>query len=130
MIDALVAGRLYGKATEREAKNGSPFAVCKIRVATAGGDGCMFVSVITFSPSAISALLALTDGDSVALAGELTPKCWIDKNGEARPALDLVAHAAVTAYHVARKRGQAIRDESPVTGSLNLFDSQARKAAP
>jgi Single-strand binding protein family len=111
MIDALIAGRLYGNVTEREAKNGSPFAVCKIRVATAGGDGCIFVSVITFSPIAITALLALTDGDSVALCGELTPKVWTDKNGEARPALDLVAHAVLTSYHVSRKR-QAIRDES------------------
>jgi hypothetical protein len=61
MIDALIAGRLYGKVTEREAKNGSRFAVCKIRVATAGGDGCIFVSAITFNPIAIAALLALSD---------------------------------------------------------------------
>jgi Single-strand binding protein family len=111
MIDALIAGRLYGKVTEREAKNGSPFAVCKIRVATAGGDGCIFVSVITFSPIAITALLALADGDFVALAGELTPKVWTDKEGVAKPAIDLVAHAVLTAYHVTRKR-QAVKDEA------------------
>jgi Single-strand binding protein family len=111
MIDALIAGRLYGKASERQAKNGSPFAVCKIRVATASGDGCIFVSVITFSPPAISALLALNDGDSVALAGELTPKVWTDKEGVAKPALDLMAHCVISAYHVTRKR-QAVKDEA------------------
>jgi hypothetical protein len=111
MIDALIAGRLYGNVTERQAKNGSPFAVCKIRVATAGGDGCTFVSVITFNPIAITALLALTDGDSIALAGELTPKVWTDKAGQAHPALDLVAHVVLTTYHVSRKR-QAVKDEA------------------
>jgi len=44
-------------------------------------------------------------------SGELTPKVWTDKNGEARPALDMVAHAVLTAYHVARKR-QAVKDEA------------------
>jgi Single-strand binding protein family len=111
MIDALIAGRLYGNVTERQAKNGSPFAVCKVRVATAGGDGCTFVSVITFNPVAIAALLALSDGDSVALAGELTPKVWTDREGVAKPALDLVAHAVLTAYHITRKR-QAVKDEA------------------
>ena len=46
----------------------------------------------------------LGDGDSVALAGELKPKVWVDKEGTARPAIDLVAHALLTAYHVSRKR--------------------------
>lgn len=49
-------------------------------------------------------LLALADGDSVALTGTLTPKVWLDKRGEARPALDMVAHAALTPYQVIRKR--------------------------
>jgi len=50
------------------------------------------------------ALLALDDGDSISLAGTLTPKVWEDKNGATRPALDMVAHAVLTAYHVTRKR--------------------------
>ena len=47
---------------------------------------------------------ALDDGDSVALAGMLTPKVWRDKNGEVRTALDMVSHAVLTACHVQRKR--------------------------
>jgi Single-strand binding protein family len=111
LIDALIAGRLYGKASERQAKNGSRFVVCKIRVATAGGEGCVFVSVITFCPPAITALLALSDGDSIALCGELTPRVWTDKEGVAKPAIDLLAHAVLTEYHVQRKR-QAVKDEA------------------
>jgi single-stranded DNA-binding protein len=110
VIDALIAGKLYGTPIERAAKNGNRFATAKVRVATVTGDG-YFVNVIAFARPAVDALLALTDGDSVALSGELTPKIWTDKNGEARPALDLVAHAVLTAYHVSRKR-QAIRNES------------------
>jgi single-stranded DNA-binding protein len=56
----------------------------------------------------VAALLALGDGDSVALAGSLTPKVWTDREGNSRPALDLVAHQVLTAYHVTRKR-KAVR---------------------
>lgn len=51
------------------------------------------------------ALLALDDGDSVALAGMLTPKVGTDLRGEAKLALDdMVEHAVLTAYSVKRKR--------------------------
>jgi single-stranded DNA-binding protein len=112
VIDALVGGKVYGQPAQRTDKNGKPFATAKVRVATVTGDG-FFVNVIAFARPAVDALLALADGDSVALSGELTPKIWTDKNGEARPALDLVAHAVLTTYHVSRKR-QAIRNESEV----------------
>lgn len=48
--------------------------------------------------------LGLGEGDAVALSGPLTPKAWLDKEGAARPALDLVASHVLTAYHVTRKR--------------------------
>jgi single-stranded DNA-binding protein len=110
MIDALIAGKRCGTTAVRTAKNGNRFATAKVRVATVTGDG-YFVNVIAFEGATVDALLALTDGDSVAMSGELTPKAWTDKNGEARPSLDLVAHAVLTAYHVTRKR-QVVRDEA------------------
>jgi single-stranded DNA-binding protein len=64
----------------------------------------VFVNVITFSESVGNRLMALDDGDSVSLAGAMTPKVWNDKNGEALPSLDMVAQAVLTPYHVARKR--------------------------
>lgn len=76
---------------------------CKVRAAVDGGEA-MFVNVIAFSTTVGDALLALEDGDSVALAGALTPKVWTDKHGDTKPALDMVAHAVLTAYHVKRKR--------------------------
>lgn len=103
MIDGLIAGKLHGQPAERTGANGKPFVTAKVRAA--GGDGeALFVNVITFSRSVGDALLALGDGDSVALSGTLTPKVWTDKQGATRPALDMVAHAVLTAYHVERKR--------------------------
>lgn len=103
MIDALIAGKLYGQPVEKTGKQGKPFAIAKVRAAAGDGEG-LFVNVISFDADAVAALLALGDGDSVALAGSLTPKVWTDKQGNHRPAVDLVAHKLLTAYHVTRKR--------------------------
>ena len=103
MIDGLIAGRIYGKPTERTSKTGKPFAIAKVRAATGEGES-MFINVIAFDTAPCTALLALGDGDSVALSGSLTPKTWTDKEGNTRPALDLVAHQVLTTYHVTRKR--------------------------
>lgn len=60
--------------------------------------------MVAFNQDAAAALLALDDGDAVALAGTLTPKAWIDREGNPRSSADLVAHALLTPYHVTRKR--------------------------
>ncbi len=122
MIDALVSGRVYGKPAERSATSGKPYATAKVRVATRAGD-TLFVNFIAFDKDAIKALLTLADGDSLALTGELTPKAWVDEEGNARPSLDLLAHAVLTPYHVARKRN-AIRepDRRVVAGDLPFDD--------
>ena len=106
MIDALVAGKLHGKPIERTGSSGKPFVVAKVRTPLQDGE-TIFVSVICFDAIAGKALLALDAGDSVALSGALTPKVWQPKDGEARPALDLVAHAIVSIYNVTRKRRAA-----------------------
>ncbi len=103
MIDALIAGKLHGNPIERTSKAGKAFCVAKVRVATGEGES-LFVSVIAFSESACTALLALNDGDAVALAGTLTPKVWTNSQGEAKPAIDMVAAQVLSAYHVQRKR--------------------------
>lgn len=97
MIDGLVSGRLVGVAEQREGKNATRFAVAKVR-ATAGDGDTVVVNVIAFSADTCAALLALDDGDAVALAGGLTPKVWSDKQGNNKPALDMVATRVLTAY--------------------------------
>lgn len=85
MIDGLVGGRLYGEAQIRTGQNGRRFVTCKVRATTNDGD-TIFVNVIAFDDDVQTALLALSDADSVALSGTLTPKVWTDKNGLVKPA--------------------------------------------
>jgi len=113
MIDALIQGRLHGTPTQRTGASGKPFAVAKVRTPTANGES-IFVSVIAFAPAAQAALLALGDGDAVALAGELTPKVWAAANGEHKPACDLLAHQVLTPYHVQRRREVVTRKREAV----------------
>ncbi|MDB5253910.1 MAG: hypothetical protein JWP27_3079 [Flaviaesturariibacter sp.] len=102
MIEALISGRLQGQPIEKLAKTGKPYVTAKVRVHA--GEADVFVNVIAFGEAVCAALLALGSGDAVSLAGTLTPKAWIDKEGAARPALDMVASQVLTAYHVTRKR--------------------------
>lgn len=128
MMDALIAGRVHGQPTARAGKSGKPFAVAKVRAA--GGDGeALFVSVIAFDEAPCKALLALSDGDSVALSCSLTPKVWTDREGNTRPALDLVAHQVLTAYHVTRKRA-AVRPLPPLVEVKVQRERRAESARP
>ncbi|NMM76214.1 single-stranded DNA-binding protein [Rhodococcus sp. SRB_17] len=104
MIDGLIGGKLYGTPEKRLGKAGKPFAMAKVRATAGDGETPLFVNVIAFDGAACAALLALSDGDSVTLAGSLTPKVWSDKQGVVRPSLDMVAHQVLTAYHVQHKR--------------------------
>lgn len=112
MIDALIAGRLHGPPKIRTSQSGKRFATCTVRTATRDG-AALFVNVIAFHAGAITALLALSDGDSVAISGELTPKVYIPQEGEPRPSLDLLAHAVLTEYHVERNRRAIVAGQLP-----------------
>jgi single-stranded DNA-binding protein len=103
MIEGLIAGTLVGLAETRQGKNDTRFALAKVK-ATAGDGESLIVNVIAFAAEASAALMALDDGDAVALAGSLTPKVWTDKQGNTRPALDMVATQVLTVYHAAQKR--------------------------
>ena len=128
MIDGLIAGRIYGKPTERTSKTGKPFAIAKVRAATGEGES-MFINVIAFDTAPCTALLALGDGDSVALTGSLTPKTWTDKEGNTRPSIDLVAHAVLTTYHVTRKR-TAMHQSAPAPAHGRAKDEAWQARAP
>lgn len=110
MIDALITGRLNGRPNEKTGKNGKPYVIAKVLASSGDGD-TLIVNVITFSDAVGDALLALEEGDSVALSGSLTPKVWTDKDGQTRPAVDLIAHQILTAYNVNRKR-QAVGEDA------------------
>ena len=90
MIDGLVAGRLMGDASRRVDKTGRTFVVARV-LARNRADEEFIVNVIAFDAAPCADLMALADGDAIALAGALTPKVWTDKQGIARPSLDLIA---------------------------------------
>ena len=106
MIEALITGKLHQRAEERTGKTGRQFVTAKVRTA-AGEDAALFVNVVAFSESACAALLALDVGDSLAMAGTLKPSAWIDREGNARPGLDLVAAQVLTLYGLKRRRAAA-----------------------
>ena len=95
MIDGLVAGRLYGEAERRTDKAGKAYSLAKVRASTAEGE-LLFVNDIAFDDDLCASLHRLHDGDSVALSGSLNPRVWTDKQGNARPALDMVAHRLIS----------------------------------
>jgi hypothetical protein len=96
MIDGLIAGRLMGDASRRVDKTGRTYLVARV-LARNKADEEFIVNVIAFDEAPCAALLALRDGQALALSGALTPKVWTDKQGIARPSLDLVAVQVMTA---------------------------------
>jgi len=102
MIDGLISGKLHGAPEERTGKNGAPFVVAKVLAVSSDGEN-LIVNVIAFETATCKALLNLADGDSLALAGSLTPRVWTDKQGTTRPSLDMVAHQSLSVYDIERK---------------------------
>jgi single-stranded DNA-binding protein len=114
VIEGLVAGKVYGRPEQRTSNStGKVFTVAKVRAATSGGE-TLFVNVLAFDATAQAALLALSEGDAVSLAGTLTPKVWVDRENQPRPALDLIASQVLTAYQAKRKREAATGAEQPL----------------
>ena len=91
MLDALVGGTVQGTPQRRPGKAETTFVTARVRALAGDNDTVVLVTVIVVDEAAGSALLALADGDAVSLAGSITPKVWIDKQGIARPAIDMVA---------------------------------------
>lgn len=107
MIEALLSGKLQGGPERRTSKAGRAFVTARLRVA-AGAEEVHFVRLTAFSDSACASLLALGDGDAVAVAGTLKVGIWTPQGGEPRPNLDLVTSQVLTTYHVKRRR-EAVR---------------------
>jgi single-stranded DNA-binding protein len=103
VIDVLIAGRLFGKPQARTSKNGNDFVTGKLRVSA--GEETLFANLITFRERTCAALLALEDGASVAVSGELKVSMYLSKkDGSHRPSLDVTVHEVLTPYHVSRRR--------------------------
>lgn len=94
MIRAMVSGTLYGVPQARTAASGKGFATGKVR-----GDGkdgtTTWCSIIAFGEIA-DRLLTLGDGAALSVSGRAEINAWLDKAGEPRAGLSLVADEMVT----------------------------------
>lgn len=113
MLSILASGTLVSNPRQRTTAAGKPYATASLRVPAEDSDA-MLVSVIAFAADAVAALLALTKGDSVAIAGRAKLTSW-EKDGEQKNGLSVVADKVLTVYQIDKKRRQArgeAQDES------------------
>ena len=112
MIDGLTSGKLHGTALERTGKSGKPFTTAKMRAANHDGES-VFINLLAFSADAQATLLALGDGDAVAVSGSIKPTAWQDKDGNTRTGLDMIVANVLTAYSIDKRRRAVTRQEHP-----------------
>ena len=90
MIRALVVGELRADPQQRMGKNGNPYALSRLSVPM-GDQGRVSCSLIVFEAEAVTRLLQLRAGASVAAAGTLKVGTYNGNDGATRPSLDMVA---------------------------------------
>lgn len=134
MIDGILAGRIFGTPLRRTSKNGHPFVTARMRVAIASSDAPAFVNLVTFRESVGKALLALDDGTSIAVAGELKIGTYTSrKDGLVKPSIDITVHEILTAHHVARRRkaakGEPDDAPRPIPRQSDIDDAPTPKPA-
>ena len=90
MTRALVCGELRADPQQRTSKAGTPYALARLSVPM-GDEGRVSCSVIAFQADAVTRLLQLRAGASVAVAGSLKVGTYAGSDGTPRPSLDMVA---------------------------------------
>jgi single-stranded DNA-binding protein len=111
MIDALVTGKLIRDPALKTGPSGKPY--CNFLLSVPTGDGePVIVSGIAFAEVA-ERIGKLGKGDAVSVAGSLKPTEWTDKTtGETKHGLNITVSAALSAYDVKKRRGNAESGES------------------
>ena len=90
MIRALIVGELRADPQQRTGKNGKPYALARLSVPM-GDQGRVSCSLIVFEAEAVTRLLQLRAGASVAAAGTLKVGVYEGNDGATRASLDLMA---------------------------------------
>ena len=108
MISALITGSIVSEPKHGTSKSGTEWANCVVRVPCGkdketGDAESAFVQIACFGSEA-GKLARLTKGDSVSATGALKPTVY-QKDGQERHGLSLTAQAILTAYGIAKKRG-------------------------
>ena len=90
MIRALLVGELRADPQQRMGKNGKPYALARLSVPM-GDQGRVSCSLIVFEAEAVTRLLQLRAGASLAAAGTLKVGTFDGTDGATRASLDMVA---------------------------------------
>lgn len=94
MIRVLLTGTLYGSPEQRTAKSGSLFTTAKVRAD--GKDGAtVWCSLVAFGELA-ERLATLAANSAVAVSGRAEVTAWLDKAGEPKAGLSIVADELAT----------------------------------
>lgn len=102
MIDSIITGKVADTPKARQTKSGGTFVTLRLQVSD--GENRHFANCICFREAVCDQLLALSTGDSVAVGGSLKVGTWTDKQGQAKPSLDVTVETAMTIYSLAKKR--------------------------
>lgn len=94
MIRALITGTLYGNPQTRTSQAGKSYVTAKVR-ADGKDSASVWCSVIAFGEIA-DRLMTLADGAALSISGRAEVNAWLDKQGEPKAGLSLVADEMVT----------------------------------
>ena len=94
MIRALITGSLYGNPQTRTSQAGKQFVTAKVRADGKNGES-VWCSIIAFGEQA-DRLMTLGDGAALAVSGKAEVNAWLDKQGEPKAGLSLVADEVAT----------------------------------
>jgi single-stranded DNA-binding protein len=86
-LTILAQGTRVADPQRRTSSKGSDYATCNLRVATEGE--AALVSCVAFDADAVQAMLALSKGDAVSVAGKAKLTSWAGRDGEQRFGLDV-----------------------------------------
>lgn len=115
-IDVLINGKLFKSAEQRTSAKGK-YTIGKIKVSD--GEENTFCSFIAFSESAQNALLALSDGDAVSVAGTAKLKVWTNNKNETKPQLDVTVSNVLSVYSIKKKRDKTQGNEAENDPQVN-----------
>ena len=111
MLSILATGTLVNDPKSRTSATGKLYATASLRVPAEDSDA-LLISCIAFNADAVAALLALSRGDSCAIAGRAKLSSWT-KDGEERHGLSVVADKVLTVYAAGKAR-KATREAEEV----------------
>lgn len=103
MLSILASGTLISDPKSRTSATGKAYATCTMRTPI-DGDEAVLVSCIAFDAAAVQAILALSKGDALSVAGNAKLTEWTGQDGSAKRGLSVVCNKVLTPYLIDKKR--------------------------